>query len=118
MKDEDKIQDWRSTGRRKGRRALYASMAEYKCVGYTDPKGIHHSCGKTSKEPPKDAPSWFDEIWPTELRVLDSQLQVDHESKDHRNNDEEYLNWRCPSCHKLQDSKTEVGEATVKRSFF
>lgn len=66
-------------------------------------------CGKTSREPPKDAPNFFEEIWPEEKRVLSSQLQADHESKDLTNNAVEDLNWRCPSCHKKADQKTESG---------
>ena len=58
MRDEDKILDWRSTGRRKARRVLYQAFVEYKCA----------DCGKTTKEPPKDAPSHFNEIWPEEQR--------------------------------------------------
>ncbi len=118
MKNEDNIQDWRSTGRRKARSVLYKSFTEYKCVGYIDRAGKLIPCGKTSKEPPKDAPTWFEEIWPEENRVLDSQLQADHETKDMTQNSEEYVSWRCPSCHKKQDQKTEKGEATVIEKFF
>ena len=54
MKDESKIIDWRSTGRRKARKALYLSYQEFKC----------EECGATNVEAPKDAPYLFDEIWP------------------------------------------------------
>lgn len=111
MKDESKIKDWRSTGRRKARKVLFESYRPFVCVGYIL-NGTQYHCGKTTIEPPKDAPSWFDEIWPEENRVL-SQLQADHESKDVTSNDEEFLNWRCPSCHKKQDQQTEKGQATV-----
>ena len=92
-KDESRIKDWRSTGRRKARRALYAGYVPYKCV----------HCGKTSKEPPKDAPHHFEEIWPEENRVLDYQLQADHESKDYENNELDYINWKCAPCHQKDD---------------
>lgn len=108
MKNEDAIQDWRSTGRRKARLELFKSYEEYKCV----------DCGKTTVEPPKDAPTWFEEIWPEQNRILLSQLQADHETKDLTQNSVEFLNWRCPSCHKLQDNKTEKGEATVTEKLF
>lgn len=108
MKDEDKILDWRSTGRRKLRRALYHARVDYKCI----------DCGVTSIEPPKDAPKWFDEIWPEENRVLDYQLQADHETKDLRINDVEYGNWRCNPCHKKHDRTTGVGESTVRKHYF
>ncbi len=87
------------------------------CVGYTI-KGITTPCGKTSIEPPKDAPRYFEEIWPEENRVLKNSLQADHESKDLEANDIQYVNWRCSSCHKLQDNETEKGEATVANSMW
>lgn len=108
MKDEEGIKDWRSTGRRKARRELYSNYVEYSCVGLEK-----ESCGKTTKEPPKDAPSWFDEIWPEENRVLTDQLQADHEDKDVTNNDLSNLNWRCPHHHKQSDKRTAKGVATV-----
>lgn len=106
-KDESKILDWRSTGRRKARRELYNSRNPFKCV----------DCGVTTKEPPKDAPSFFEEIWPEERRELDYSLQADHETKDYQVNDLEHLNWRCQPCHKLHDSQTSVGESTVENKF-
>lgn len=117
MKDESRIVDWRSTGRRKARRELYKAYVEYKCVGYIK-DGRNIPCGKTSKEPPKDAPSWFDEIWPEDNRVLDYQLQADHESKDLTANTVEFLNWRCAPCHKMQDKQTSKGQATVTIDYF
>lgn len=100
------MKDVRSTGRRRARKVLFESYADYKCF----------DCGVTTKEPPKDAPRWFEDIWPTERRELNTQLQADHETKDLTVNDESFVNWRCPSCHKKQDLKTEKGEATVKTS--
>ena len=109
MRDEDKIKDWRSTGRRKARRSLFESFVDFCCV----------DCGKTTTEPPKDAPSWFEEIWPETNRVLTPMaLQADHESKDLTNNDEAHLNWRCASCHKLSDMKTEKGIATKEENYW
>lgn len=101
-KDESKIIDWRSTGRRKARRALFAAYVEYICC----------DCGVTVKEPPKDAPKHFEEIWPEVRRELDYQLQADHETKDYTNNDIEFLKWRCQPCHKAHDNLTGKGEST------
>lgn len=110
MASDDKIIDWRSTGRRKARRALFEARVPFRCVGYTDESGITHGCGKTTKERPKEIPSWFDELWPEENRVLNSQaLQADHETKDYTNNSVENLNWRCSQCHKNQDKQTGKG---------
>ncbi len=97
------MKDIRSTGRRRARKALFEAYVPFQCV----------DCGVTSEEPPKDAPSWFEEIWPEENRTLKSSLQADHETKDLTINDEQFLNWRCPSCHKKQDSATDKGESTI-----
>jgi hypothetical protein len=116
-KDESKIKDIRSTGRRKGRRALYYARVPFKCVGSL----ITPVCGKTNKYPPKDAPAFFDEIWPEENRVLEDGLhglQVDHERKDLMNNEIEHLNWRCPKCHKEADMKTETGKAQKEMRYW
>jgi hypothetical protein len=113
MVNNKKMVDPRSTGRRRARKTLFDSYADYKCVGYQ--KGNKTvECGKTSVNPPKDAPSHFSEIWPEENRVITTSLQADHESKDMYNNDEDEINWRCPSCHKYQDLQTSKGEATVE----
>ena len=115
MKDETRIKDWRSTGRRKARKVLFDNYVEFKCVGYTKANGTVVPCGLTTKEPPKDAPVWFEEIWPISGRVLSPQsLQADHESKDVTVNDISELNWRCASHHKLQDQQTAKGERTTE----
>jgi ribosomal protein L37AE/L43A len=108
MANDAKIKDWRSTGRRKARRALYTARELFRCV----------DCHKTSKEPPKDAPNYFDEIWPEENRVLDYSLQADHLTKDLTVNDEGFLVWRCAKCHKESDKSTEKGESTIKKEWF
>lgn len=117
-RDDSQIEDWRSTGRRKARRALFNAYIPFKCVGWTNTlTGKAYVCGKTTREPPKDAPKHFDEIWPLESRVLNPQsLQADHESKDMQVNDIQDLNWRCASCHKYQDKQTAVGERTVSQN--
>ena len=108
MKDEDKIQDWRSTGRRKARRELYINYVPYCCA----------DCGVTTIEPPKDAPIWFEDIWPEENRTLGYSLQADHETKDYTINTIEFLNWRCQPCHKKHDALTVKGESTVTEDYF
>ena len=102
MRNDDNIKDWRSTGRRKARAELFRSYTPFQCA----------DCGKTTKIPPQDAPTWFEEIWSSENRVLDSQLQADHETKDTSQNSIEDLAWRCPSCHKKKDMQTTKGVAT------
>lgn len=107
MKNEENILDIRSTGRRRARKALFNAHEPYVCA----------DCGLTVTEPPKDAPPWFDELWPEEGRVL-SMLQADHEDKDLSFNDESGLNWRCPSCHKKRDQQTGKGESTRSEKYF
>lgn len=115
--DKSKIVDWRSTGRREARRQLFRARVPFKCVGYRLPDGRRSNCGKTTIEPPKDAPAWFEDIWPEENRVL-VKLEADHESKDWTNNDLEHINWKCPSCHKKDDASTEKGQAQVTSQLF
>jgi len=117
-KDENKILDWRSTGRRKARRALYNAYIPYKCVGYLLPDGSRFNCGKTTIEPPKDAPHHFDEIWPEKNRVLTVQLEADHETKDFKNNELDYVNWKCKSCHRFDDNRTEKGVPQVSTNLW
>src|SRR5215468_113203 len=105
-KNEDRIKDWRSTGRRKARRELYANYVDYKCA----------VCGVTAKEPPKDAPRWFEDLWPVERRELNYQLQANHMTKDYTQNDIDVLEWLCEPCHKIKDSQTGKGESTVQRT--
>jgi len=109
------MKDVRSTGRRRARKTLFEAYVPFKCAGYDSPVG-HVDCGKTSMEPPKDAPSWFEEIWPEENRVLTSSLQADHVTKDLTINEVEFLEWRCVSCHKMQDKQTAVGESQIDTS--
>lgn len=109
MKNEDLIKDWRSTGRRRARRVLFASNREFKC----------EQCKRTTTEPPKDAPDNFDELWPLELRVLTPQsIQAQHKTKDVRDNDEEFLSWMCSRCHKLEDLSTNIGVSVLERKTF
>ena len=106
--------DWRSTGRRKARKALFEAYIPFACT----------DCGVTNMEPPKDAPTWFDEIWPEDNRSLRNDknsaygLQADHISKDYTNNEVENLVWRCPSDHKRADAKTEKGVAQRAIKYF
>jgi len=118
MKDESKILDWRSTGRRKARRALYQARVSYECIGHRLPNGSRKQCGKTSIEPPKDAPKYFDELWPEEHRVLKYQLQADHADKDYENNDLDNIDWKCQPCHKKDDSSTGVGVPQESRNYW
>ena len=106
MASNREMLDPRSTGRRRARKELFDNYVDFACI----------DCGKTSKEPPKDAPKHFDEIWPEENRVLNHSLQADHETKDMESNDISVINWRCASCHKLHDLQTEAGTSTVNTS--
>lgn len=109
---DGKVEDWRSTGRRRARGVLFHERVDYACVGYNDPTtSVLVPCSKTSLAPPKDAPKWFEELWPEQNRCLSSPLQADHLDKDVTHNSIENVVWRCPSCHKLQDQQTGKGTA-------
>jgi hypothetical protein len=114
LKDESGIVDWRSTGRRKARKSLFLAYVQFECI----------DCGKTNIEPPKDAPKWFEEIWPETNRVLRNDknsaygLQADHLSKDYANNEVENVVWRCPSDHKRADARTGKGVAQKTVKYF
>lgn len=110
----NQVQDWRSTGRKRGRRILYETRREFKCIGVPE---LGVECGKTVVEPPPDAPSWFEDIWPEEMRVLTSTLQVDHLSKDYTDNDPANLEWACASCHRLSDNLTEPGVSKERTDY-
>ena len=102
-KDDGRIQDWRSTGRRRARKELFENGVTFKCAG----------CGKTSREPPKDAPKDFDELWPVENRVLNYSLQANHKTKNYQDNHVDLLEWVCQPCHKERDSQTDKGKSTI-----
>ena len=104
-KNDDRILDWRSTGRRRARKELFDNYIPFRCVG----------CGKTSKVPPKDAPKHFDDIWPNENRILEYSLQANHKTKNYQDNDVSLLEWVCQPCHKERDNVTGKGESTIDK---
>lgn len=94
MKQRRRVIDWRSTGRRRGRRVLYEEGESYECF----------LCHRTSIEPPKDAPENFEDLWPKKNRSLKYPLQVNHINKDYTDNDPSNLQWACAPCHKVVDT--------------
>lgn len=114
-KDDSRIIDWRSTGRRKARRVLFNSYRDFACEGILDDGSI---CGRTSIKPPMDAPVHFSEIWPESNRTLTTSLQAQHLTKDLTQNTDDVLKWLCPSCHKKEDAQTDLGESTIDQSMW
>jgi hypothetical protein len=92
--------DWRSTGRKRLRRALFDEEVPYEC----------DVCGRSSIERPPDAPENFDDFWPDGKRVLEYSLQANHINKDVTDCDPANGQWLCALCHKYLDSQTGVGE--------
>ena len=90
--ESEGIKDWRSTGRKRGRRTLIRLVAagerKYACEICDYVPSI-----------PWDQPSRGGDI-----------LDCDHRNKDYRDNDPANLRWLCRDCHKREDSQTGVGE--------
>lgn len=94
------VVDWRSTGRKRLRRALFDDQVPFLC----------NLCGRTVISPPPDAPKDFEDLWPEEKRVLEYSLQANHINKDITDCDPANGEWLCSLCHKFKDSQTGVGE--------
>jgi ribosomal protein L37AE/L43A len=97
--------DPRSTQRKRARKVLFNSGQPYVCA----------DCGCSPKDLPADAPQNL-ELAPVGMQTVGS-LQADHENKNIMDNDTANLKWRCPSCHKLSDSRTGKGESTKGDEF-
>jgi hypothetical protein len=97
--------DARSTQRKRARKKLFYEQVPFICGAphwRTDGKW----CGKSPPELPPDAPQDLELSKDTSLT---STLQANHITKNIMDNDLVNLEWLCPSCHKLEDSKTEKG---------
>lgn len=97
--------DPRSTGRKRGRAALFNLWPD---VPYTCSE-----CGKVPIRRPPDMPEDID----FESGTLNHSLQVQHINKDVLDNDEVNLKWMCASCHKLEDQQSGVGESLKDNEF-
>ena len=100
MRTRKHVIDWRSTGRKRGRKVLFEELLPFQC----------NWCERTVISPPPDAPDYFEDIWPEEKRTLEYSLQVNHINKDYTDNDPANLQWMCALCHKVADSFTGAGE--------
>lgn len=107
--------DPRSTQRKRARKTLFYWKVDYICGAPHYRKGSNH-CGRSPKELPKDAPQDL-ELASKEKQFVSVTLQANHISKDIMDNDLANLEWLCPSCHKLEDSKTEKGVSQVENNF-
>lgn len=113
MKADEDIEDWRSTGRKRGRAVLERSGRGYWCrsndEGTFDTDLITLPTGRQVEVGCGRSPT--DENAPGGLYPNMGALQVNHINKDITDNDEVNLEWVCPSCHKDIDSQTEKGES-------
>ena len=102
--------DIRSTGRKRGRATLFIVRRKYAC----------RLCGITSTKKPPDAPQVFEKLWPIlEPGILstESALQCNHINKNILDCDPSNLEWLCPPCHKLEDSRTDKGISVIENEF-
>lgn len=102
--------DIRSTGRKRGRAALFRVRRIYAC----------RVCGITSSSKPPDAPKNFDEFWPiydNSVHTTPSALQCNHINKNLLDVDPVNLEWLCAKHHKLEDSVTEKGISVIANEF-
>lgn len=99
--------DARSTQRKRARKTLFFLKVPYIC-GAPHYREEGTWCKRSPKELPKDAPQDLELAEPAK-QFASVTLQANHINKDIMDNDEVNLEWVCPSCHKLEDSKTEKG---------
>ena len=98
-KDDDKIKDWRSTGRKRARAVLIKLWAsgdrEYAC----------ESCGHVPTQ------HW------TESNRSGDFLDSNHKNKDWKDNDPDNIEGLCRKCHYAKDRATEAGVSSVEDEY-
>lgn len=99
MRDDEKIKDLRSTGRKRARailiKAVKEGLRDYKCI----------DCGHIPSTPMEE-----------KTRSGDF-LDADHENKNWADNDLVNLNWRCRPCHYKKDRATDKGVSAIDDEF-
>jgi hypothetical protein len=91
------VRDPRSTGRKRGRAALFKAERLYHCA----------FCGRApARIPPQATRS---QAPPGGTWEGMATLQVNHINKNILDNDTYNLEWLCPSCHKIKDAVTLPG---------
>lgn len=91
--------DARSTGRKRGRKALFNVGREYSCECVEDHEWHDGRCGYSPKEQSRS-----------------DTLDVNHKNKNVLDNDPVNLEWLCRRCHKEIDSRTAKGVARKEES--
>lgn len=98
MKNDDRIKDTRSTGRKRGRAVLIklveAGEREYCCA----------KCGHVPEKDYKES-------------SRSGGLDCNHKNKNWMDNDPANLEWLCRVCHYEEDRQTERGVSKVKDEF-
>lgn len=96
-----RVKDPRSTGRKRGRKALQKSGRLYRCA-CTGCNSVRCGARFSSQE--------LCGYSPQEQGRSDT-LDVNHKNKNVLDNDPVNLEWLCRACHKMKDKRTEKGVA-------
>jgi hypothetical protein len=109
LPSEKEPMDPRSTQRKRARKVLFRLGVPYICGSpHYRPEGTWCKRSPTREQLPRDAPKDL-ELAGEGKQYASVTLQANHISKNIMDNDEYNLEWVCPSCHKIEDSKTEKG---------
>lgn len=106
--------DPRSTQRKRARKLMFAERVPYIC-GAPSFRSDGNFCGRSPirEKLPPDCPQDID-LAPEWKQFASVTLQCNHINKNIMDNDAVNREWLCPSCHKLEDSKTEKGVSQIK----
>lgn len=99
MRDDERIRDKRSTGRKRGRKVL---------IQLTDSGERSYRCAECGHVPIKSH---------TESSREGDFLDCNHINKNWMDNDPSNLEWLCRTCHYEKDRATAAGVSSIEEDF-